>query len=116
MSELNGHAAPDPALGPLAHIVLTADTAPKPSKPSIQQSDSERIIDAMTVTCRNAEQFALQRIDGAIERLQKLRDAVQQKCRANIDWTIEFVQLVDDGMREVARLESSSIKISDAAS
>jgi len=104
---------PDPALAPLAQA-LAADVPATVVRTDAQPS-SKLIIDNMTETSRMAEKFALQRIDAAVERLQKLRELVQSKCRANIDSTIEFVRLVEDGLREVERLEGQSDKIADAA-
>lgn len=106
--------APDTALAPLAEAILAVP--PAPAAKAIAQPATEQIIGEMTATCRKAEQFALCRIDAAIERLQALREQVQQKCRANIDWTIDFVRLVEGGMREVDKLETSSDKIAEAAS
>jgi len=99
----------------LAQILAAAGTdAPAVVKRYAPQPSSSQIIENMSETSRMAEKFALQRIDAAIERLQHLRDLVQQKCRANIESTIEFVRLIEDGLRDVERLEQSADQIAGA--
>lgn len=92
------------------------DLVPSASNSVLEvQPDSQAIIDNMTRTSSLAEKFALQRIDTAIERLQNLREMVQKKCRQNIESTIEFVQLLEAGLRETERLQMAADKIGDAA-
>lgn len=79
------------------------------------EPSSAQIIEHMSQLSGLMEKFSLKQIDDCIARLQKLRELVQQKCRHNVESTVEFVRLVEDGLRDVQKIEQQADLIADAA-
>lgn len=78
-------------------------------------TSADKIIAEMTENSRRAEEFAIKKINEAITRLENLRELVQDKHRTNVNSTISYIRLIEDGLREVQRLETAIDKVADLA-
>ena len=83
----------------------------EPPTPTDSRASKDMIIAEVQRTTNQVEQISVERIDSLIARLESLKSAIVLEHRAGVERITSFVELVDQGLREVSKLEELMPKL-----